>query len=159
MLIAQRIKLNMKNQTIQLNNCQNLLIFINTITRKNSCLKRVIRIKNKIIIFVDVIINVFIDYHDNLSNDHNFLFEFQCRKYFDDDDEIFVHIIDANLNQIMMRNTTRQTIQLKSRKRFETITKYNQQKCYNLTLNVDFLIIDEYFNKSSKTFWKKNWTW
>ena len=96
-LIAQRIKLNMKNQTIQLSNCQNLLIFINTITRKNSCFKRVVRNKNKIIIFVDVIINVFVDYYDNLSNDRDFLFESQCRKYFDDDDEIFAHIVDANL--------------------------------------------------------------
>ena len=153
--IAQRIKLNMKNQTIQLKSCQNLMTNINIVIKKDACLKRVVRVKNKIIIFADFIINVSVNFHDSFFDNRDFLFESQCRKYLDENEKVFVHIVDANLNQIIIRNTTRQTVQFQSRKRLDIVTKYNQQKCYNLTLDVDFLIIGEYLNKSSKIFWKK----
>ena len=103
----------------------------------------------------DVIINVFVIYYNQLSNDRDFLFEFQCRRHFDENDDVFVYIVDVNLNYVMIRNTIDLFVHLRNRDRLKTITKYNQQICYNFTSNVDFLIIDDYFNKKSIKLWKK----
>ena len=75
--IAQRVKIDLIIQNVQLNNCQNLVASIDTITRKNSNLKRIIRVKQIINVFVNFIVMIFVNYYDNLSNDKNFLFESQ----------------------------------------------------------------------------------
>ena len=70
--IAQRVKINLITQIVQLSNCQNLVASIDTITRKNSNLKRIIRVKQIINVFVNFIVIMFVSYHDNLSNNKNF---------------------------------------------------------------------------------------
>ena len=101
----------MKNQTIQLESCQNLMANISTVIKKNACLKRVVRVKDKIVISADFIINVSVNFHDSFFDNRDFLFKSQCRKYLDENEEVFAYIVDANLNQIMVRNTTRQIVQ------------------------------------------------
>ena len=76
--IAQRVKINLITQIVQLSNCQNLVASIDTITRKNSNLKRIIRVKQIINVFVNFIVMMLVNYYDNLSNNKNFLFESQC---------------------------------------------------------------------------------
>ena len=76
--IAQRVKINLITQIVQLSNCQNLVASIDTITRKNSNLKRIIRVKQIINVFVNFIVMIFVNYHDNLLNNKDFLFELQC---------------------------------------------------------------------------------
>ena len=147
--IVQKIKINLKKQIIKLKNCQNFQVSINIVIKKNFCLKRIVCIKIIIIMSTDVIINVFVIYYNQLSNDRDFLFEFQCRRHFDENDDVFVYIVDVNLNYVMIRNTIDLFVHLRNRDRLKTITKYNQQICYNFTSNVDFLIIDDYFNKKS----------
>ena len=54
-----------------------------------------------------------------------------------------------------MRNTIDLFVYLRSRDRLKTVAEYNQQTCYSLTSNVEFLVIDDYFNKKSTKSWKK----
>ena len=105
-LIAQRVKIDLISQSVQLNNCQNLVASIDTITRKNSNLKRIIRAKQIINVFVNFIVKMFITYHDNLSNDRNFLFESQCaqQQLLNTNENVFVYIINASLNNVMIQN-------------------------------------------------------
>ena len=70
-------------------------------------------------------------------------FESQCQQSFDYENDVFVHIVDVVINYVMARNINQQSITLRKRFRFDTLMKYNQQKCYNLTFDVEFLIIDE----------------
>ena len=75
--IAQRVKIDLITQSVQLSNCQNLVASIDTIIKKNSNLKRIIRVKQIINVFVNFIVIIFVSYHDILSNNRNFLFESQ----------------------------------------------------------------------------------
>ena len=47
------------------------------------------------------------------------------------------------MNNVMIRNINQQSITLRKRFQFDISIEYNQQKCYNLTLDVEFLIIDK----------------
>jgi hypothetical protein len=73
--IDQQIKLNLTQQTIQLNNCQNFVAFIDVLTKQKVELKRIIRVKNIVIVSIKIIVNVSMLYNENLSIDRNFLFE------------------------------------------------------------------------------------
>ena len=96
-----------------------------------------------------------ISYHDNLSNDRDFFFESQCNQFLDLNENVFVYIVNAFLNHVMMRNIIQHSIILQKRARLKTLIDYNQQKCYNLTSNVDFLIIDDWkITKQHQRIWK-----
>ena len=82
-------------------------------------------------------------YYNNLSNNRNFFFEFQCNQYFNLNENVFVYIVNAFLNHVIMRNIIQHFVILQKRVRLKTLIDYNQQKCYNLTSNVDFLIIND----------------
>ena len=142
-LIVQHVKLNLIQETIKLNNCQKFFVFINVLIKKKVELKRIIRVKNNVIISIKIIVDLSIFYYDNLSNNRDFLFESQCIEYLNDDDNVFVHIIDVELNYVMIKNTIDYVVQLFKRVRFDSIIKFNQQDCYNFTFDVEFLIIED----------------
>ena len=77
LFIAQRVKIDLITQSVQMNNCQNLVVLIDTITKKNFDLKRTIRANQIVSVSTNFIVMIFINYHDNLSNDKDFLFESQ----------------------------------------------------------------------------------
>ena len=101
---AQRITLNLKKQTIILINCRNFIIFINVTTKKNVDQKRIVRIKIDFKISFDVIVKMFIVYHNSLSKNRNYFFESQCVQQLKHEKNVFVHIFDATMNYVMMRN-------------------------------------------------------
>ena len=142
--IAQRVKINLITQIVQLSNCQNLVASIDTITRKNSNLKRIIRVKQIINVFVNFIVMIFVNYYDNLSIDKDFLFESQCvqQRLLNINENVFAHIIDALLNDVMIRNINNHIVQLFKKVKLESIVKYTQSNYYNLTLNANFVIIN-----------------
>ena len=75
--IAQRVKINLITQSVQLNNCQNLVALINTIIKKKIDFKRTIRANQIVNVSINFIVMIFVNYHDNLSNNKDFLFESQ----------------------------------------------------------------------------------
>ena len=153
MFIVQQIKLNLAQQIVQLNSCQNFLVFINVLTRQKAEIKRIIRVKNIVIMSIKIIINVSISYNENLSVDRDFLFESQCAKYLNDDDDVLIHIIDVEFHHVMIKNIINYVVQLFKRIRFDLIVEFNQQKCYNFTFDTKFLIIEKWTNRRSKS-WK-----
>ena len=141
--IVQQIKLNLAQQIVQLDNCQNFVVFINVLTRQKTEIKRIIRVKNIVIVSIKITINVSISYNENLSVDRNFLFESQCAKYLNDDDDVLIHIIDVEFHHVMIKNIINYVVQLFKRIRLDSIIEFNQQKCYNFTLDAKFLIIEK----------------
>ena len=73
--IAQRVKINLITQSVQMNNCQSLVVSIDTIIKKKFDLKRTIRASQVVNVSINFIVMIFINYHDNLSNNKNVLFE------------------------------------------------------------------------------------
>ena len=142
MLNIQKTIINYLNQTIRLSNCNNFIIFINIIVRRNSCLKRTIRVKNNVVILFKSTILISMSYYDKLSNDRDILFESRYVKMFDNNNEMFAHIVNSTLQHVMIRNVTFNDVYFSKRIKLNLIIEYNQQKYYNFILNANFLIID-----------------
>ena len=135
--------MNLAQQIVQLDNCQNFVAFINVLIKQKIEMKRTIRVKNIVIISIKIIINVSMSYNDDLSIDRDFLFESQCAKYLNNDDDVFAHKIDVELDHVMIKNIINYVVQLFKRARFDSIVEFNQQKCYNLIFDTEFLIIEK----------------
>ena len=88
-----------------------------------------------------------------MSIDRDFLFESQCAKYLDDDDDVLIHIIDVEFYHVIIKNIINHVVQLFKRIRLDSIIEFNQQKCYNFTFDAKFLIIEKWTNRRSKS-WK-----
>ena len=154
--IVQRVKIDLISQNVQLSNCQNLVASIDTIIKKNSNLKRIIRAKQITSVFVNFIVMIFVIYHDNLSNDRDFLFESQCaqQRLLNTNENVFAHIIDVSLNKIIIRNVNNYVVQLFKKVKLESIVKYTQSNCYNLTFDANFLTTNNWMSQR-----QQNWFW
>ena len=111
-LNAQNAKIDLITQIVHLSNCQNLVASIDIIIKKNSSLKRIIRAKQITNVFVNFIVIIFVNYHDNLSNNRDFLFESQCvqQRFLNTNENVFVHIVDVSLNDVIIRNINNQIV-------------------------------------------------
>ena len=145
--------MNLAQQTVQLDSCQNFVAFINVLTKQKVEVKRIIRVKSIVIISIKITINVSMSYNDDLSIDRDFLFESQCAKYLNDDDDVFAHIVDVEFDHVMIKNTINYVVQLFKRARLDSVIEFNQQKCYNLTFDTKFLVIEDWTNRRSRS-WK-----
>ena len=141
--IVQQVKLNLTQQIVQLDNCQNFVAFINVLIRQKTEIKRIIRVKNIVIVSIKITINVSMSYNEDLSIDRDFLFESQCAKYLNDDDDVLAHIVDAEFHHVMIKNIINHVVQLSKRTRLDSIVEFNQQKCYNFTSDAKFLITEK----------------
>ena len=124
-LIAQQIKLNLAQQIVQLDSCQNHVVLINVLVKQKIEVKRIIRVKNIVIVSIKIIINVSMSYNEDLSIDRDFLFESQCAKYLNDDDDVLTHIIDVEFHHVMIRNIINHVVQLSKRTRLDSIIEFN----------------------------------
>ena len=137
---SQKMILNFEHNTFIINNC-NITTTINFVNREKSHVKRIIRNQKFFTMLFDELIKISIIFHDDLSNDKNFLFEFQCSTYLNQNENVFAHIIDSNLFFIQIHNITIESITLIKRTRLKSIMKYNQQKCYQITMNEAFKVV------------------
>ena len=140
---AQQVKLNLTQQIVQLNSCQNFVVLINVLTRQKIEIKRIIRVKSIVIISIKIIINVSMSYNENLSFDRNFLFESQCVEYLNDDDDVLIHIVDVEFYHVMIKNIINYVVQLFKRIRLDSVIEFNQQECYNFTFDAKFLATEK----------------
>ena len=127
--------------------CKNLQISINIIIKSNFNNRRTIRAQHVIIIFIYFIIEISSLYQDadkqyDLFNNRDYFIEFQYSKQtqLNENDEMFVHIINASMFKISVHNITNQTIKLFKRCRLNTIIDYKQINYYQLILNIKFLV-------------------
>ena len=77
-LNAQKIILNLKKQTIKLINCRNFIVSIDIVVKKNVDQKRIVKSKSNFKISFETTIKISVTFHDKLSKNRDFLFEFQC---------------------------------------------------------------------------------
>ena len=98
--------------------------FINSYTKKNSYIKRIIRVKKTFTIYLKTT-NVFIIYNEDLSNDKNFLFESHCSKNLSRENDVYTHIIDSFFFFVQVNNVIARSIILSRRVKLNTVIEYN----------------------------------
>ena len=93
----KKIKFNLHNDTMIIDNCKNLVIKINNKNCVNLNIKRIIRIAKLFNITFKLFKILIIFNNDLLLNNRDFLFKSQCVENFNKNDEVFIHVIDFNL--------------------------------------------------------------
>ena len=152
---TQKTKLDLKKSILTIEFCKNLVTSIDTIARLVSNTKRIIRARHATIISTHFILRVFVTYHDQLFDDRDYLFESQCVVDFDDDDDVFAHIVNITLSYILIRNTSDRSMKISRRSRLEIVINYNQEKCYNVTSDAKFLATSDWMSHRDQRFWKE----
>lgn len=84
-----------------------------------------------------------IDYHDNLFNDRDFLFESQCIHELKNENEVFVYIINSSFSFMQLRNAITRSIILLKRARLKLMIEYKQKDAYLITSKFSSFVIIE----------------
>ena len=133
-LKSQRMIVNFDHNILVIESCE-IKIVIDSVSRVKSHFKRIIRNQKIFTILFDELTKVSIIFHDDLSFDRDFFFESQCSKYLNQNDDVFAHIVDANLFFVQVHNIIDFSIILSRRVKLKSVIKYNQQECYQITVN------------------------
>ena len=94
-LKSQKMIFNFEHNTLTINNCQNIKVTIDLISRIKFYLKRIIRTQKAFTIYFDQIVEISITYKSDLLKNRNFLFESYCSKYLNYNNDVFAHIINV----------------------------------------------------------------
>ena len=144
-IISQQIILNFKNRVIYINIC-NVTVFIDVVTRKNLNIKRTMRMRKIFVVIFNQTANVSIIYQrfnrkTYLFKDRKYFFESQCSQYLNDENDMFVHLIDLFFFFVQVHNISSYSVKLFKQVKLRTFVEYDLQKCY--------LIISKETSKSS----------
>ena len=151
-IYSQDIKIDFEKRRLTIVKCENLRVSIDVFSRTTSHVKRTIRSRQTYILQSDDFAKIFVTYHDSLSDDRDFLFEFHCQYDLEYDDDVYAHVVDSNLFKILVRNVTFQFITLAKRARLDMIIEYNQAECYLTMSEESYKTVSDWMNDRS---WKK----
>ena len=151
-IYSKNIKINSVKRRLIIVNCENLRISIEILSRTISNVKRIIRSRQIYILMFDELTEILVIYHDFLSDDRDFLFEFHCQYDLNYDDDMYAHVVNNDLIKMFVRNVIDESIILVKRARLNTITKYNQIDCYMIMPEKSHKIVSDWMNDRS---WKK----
>ena len=151
-IYSQNIKIDFEKRRLTIVKCENLRVSIEIFSRTISNVKRIIRSRQTYILMSDDLAKMFVIYHDSLSDDRDFLFEFHCQYDLEYDDDVYVHFVDNNLSKILIRNVTFEFITLTKRTRLNMIIEYNQAECYLIMSEKSYKTASDWMNDRS---WKK----
>ena len=151
-IYSENIKINSIKRRLIITNCENFRVSIEIFSRVISNVKRIIRSRQIYILMLDELAEIFVIYHDFLSDDRDFLFEFHCQYDLDYDDDVYAHVVNNDLVKVFVRNVIDESITLVKRTRLDTVTKYNQTDCYMIMSKKSHKIVSDWMNDRS---WKK----
>ena len=151
-IYSKNIKINSVKRRLIIVNCESFRVSIEIFNRIISNVKRTIRSRQIYILMFDELAEIFVIYHDFLSNDRDFLFESHCQYDLDYDDDVYAHVVNNDLIKMLVRNAIDESIILIKRTRLNTITKYNQTDCYMTMSKKSHKIASDWMNDRS---WKK----
>ena len=151
-IYSKNIKINSVKRRLIIINCESFRVSIEILSRTIPNVKRIIRSRQIYILMLDELAEIFVTYHDFLSDDRDFLFEFHCQYDLDYDDDVYVHVVNNDLTKMFVRNAIGESVTLVKRIRLGTITKYNQADCYMIMSEKSHKIASDWMNDRS---WKK----
>ena len=151
-IYSQDIKIDFEKRRLTIIKCESLRVSIEVLNRITSHIKRTIRFRQTYILQSDDFTKILVTYHDSLSDDRDFLFEFHCQYDLEYDDDVYAHIVNNNLFKMLVRNVTSQSITLAKRARLDMSTEYNQTECYLIMSEKSYKTVNDWMNERS---WKK----
>ena len=151
-IYSQDIKIDLEKRRFTIVKCEDFRVSIEMLSRVTPHVKRTIRSRQAYILQLDDFAKILVTYHDFLSDDRDFLFEFHCQYDLEYDDDVYVHVVNSNLFKMLVRNVTFQSITFAKRARLDMIIEYNQAGCYLAMSEESYKAVSGWMNGRS---WKK----
>ena len=130
-LKAKQMIFNMKNKTMILFTCKNLIVFIRITSKSNARIRRMIHFKNQTVISAKAIAQMFIYFkRKRLSDDKNYFFESDQKQLtivLSELNDFYVHVCERNLICVQIKNDRDVAVKISRKIRLDTLTKYEKK--------------------------------
>ena len=152
-MMSENMTINYFNNQLSMTSCEDFVIVI-SINLIDSRVNRVIRIKAVIRLALNAMIEVLIQIRekDNLSSRRDYLFQSATSIELKSEDDVFTHVIDANINFVQIRNVTTELVVLLRHAKLERIQDYEEENCYLAALESMHLVAK--LRKTFKNFFR-----
>ena len=135
-LKTKQMIFNMKNKIMIFFTCKDLVVFIQIISKSNARIRRVIHFKDQTVISVKTVAQMFIYFkRKRFSDDKNYFFESDQKQLaivLNKMNDFYVHVCEENLTCVQIKNDKDVAIKISRKIRLDTLTKYEEEKCYQL---------------------------
>lgn len=129
-LCPKKMSLDLGQRQLTIGSCEGMKLPLQVEARVDPHVKRTIRARRALTIMPRELAKIPVTYHGNLPNDRDLLFEPNCPHYLGQDGGVYAHIVDVDLDKILVRNTLTTPINLARRVQLGTVTEYNQADYY-----------------------------
>ena len=135
--VSKKIVIDLFRRKLIVDNCFEFFAFIK-ITNQNKRVDRIARNRQQLSLSSMSIINVLMQIRDNsaLSFDRNYMFHSKTSFNFKSKNDVFIHIVDANMSMMQIRNVITKAIIISRHAKLERVLNYEKKDCY-LTLSND----------------------
>ena len=135
--ISEKMIINIFRKTLIVVSCFEFFAFIEIISQKKR-IDRIVRNRQQLSLSFFFVINVSMQIRDNatLSIDRDYMFHLKASFDFDSKNDVFIYIVDVNINMIQIRNATHKTIIIFRHVKLKRVMNYEKKDCY-LTLSND----------------------
>ena len=123
-MTSKKMLLNFDRQKIRIDNCRDLRTSLNIKTRQISSIKKTIRFRFKMTIFLYKTINVSIVIK-SFSSNRDFLFELTYQRDLNQTKKVFVYIVDVDMLFVQIYNETRQFIIVNRHFKLRNVIEYD----------------------------------
>ena len=135
-LKAKQMTFNMKDKTMILFTCKDLIVFIRIAPKSNARIRRVIHFKNQTVISVKAVAQMLIYFKKKrFSDDRNYFFESDQKQLaiaLSEMNDFYAHVCEGNLICVQIKNDRNVAVKISQKVRFGTLTEYEEEECYQL---------------------------
>ncbi len=133
-MISKEMIINLKNKSLIILICENMIVFIKINLKSNSRIKRVVHSKELVIVSSNFVISILTYMREKkLSSNKDFLFKSNhdvVTIFLDDMNDLYTHVCDYNLVFVHVRNNLSKSMIISSRTRLELLIEYEKKECF-----------------------------
>ncbi len=155
-MITEKMQLDLNKKIFRINSCQEFTVNIFILTRNLSNLKRIVQIKDWIVISSHALLKVSVLVKKNkLSTDRDLIFKSDYDQDLRQTSNLFTHVVDVNFFFVQVWNDIEKSIIIQQHARIEAMLKYEEDDCFLTNSMNHYLMIIDW--KQHKTFdWKSS---
>ena len=128
-LTPEAMKLDFENQKVDIGSC-NIRAKINSFARETPNVKRTIRSKGRTVVPPHALVQIPVQFNDQLPEDRDFLFKPQFKDELGHSGGIYAHVVDSTLSFVQLKNSTDYPVIIQRRKRLGSVVEYTQQGAF-----------------------------
>ncbi len=155
-MIIKKMQLDLNEKIVRINSCQEFTVNIFVFTRNLLNLKRIVWIKDWIMISSHAFLKVSVLVKKNkLSTDHDLIFKSDYDQDLKQINDLFTHVVDISFFFVQVWNDIEKSVIIQRHARIEAMLKYEEDDCFlTNSTNHHLMIIDWKQHKTSD--WKSS---